>query len=276
VLASTFDVSFSGFGGDSVRAWYHRPASAARDLPIVVRHQGYGDGRGAPHVVSPWVLAGYACLEIDTRGEDATSGHVTRGLLDPLGYAYRRVFTDAVMAIEAVPEIPGVDASRIAVAGASQGGGVSLAVAALTRNVAAVLADVPFLSDFRRGAELSDVPPYAELAAYLAVHPDRVARAFATLAYFDVSNLVVTARAPALFSVGLMDRVCPPSTVYAAYNAYAGPKAMRSYSFNGHEGGGAVQQAEQLRWLADVMPAPGLRDQGRGARGPSEKIQALR
>ena len=56
------------------------------------------------------------------------------------------------------------------------------------------------------------------------------------------------ATAPALFSVGLMDTVCPPSSVYAAYHAYAGPKSIESYTFNDHEGGGPVQEAAQVAW----------------------------
>jgi cephalosporin-C deacetylase len=61
------------------------------------------------------------------------------------------------------------------------------------------------------------------------------------------------ATAPALFSVGLMDPICPPSTVYAAYNAYAGPKEIRVYPFNEHEGGQGHQQADQLRWFARLL-----------------------
>lgn len=47
-----------------------------------------------------------------------------------------------------------------------------------------------------------------------------------------------------------MNPTCPPSTVYAAYNAWTGPKEVREYRFNGHEGGGAFHTAEQLAWLA--------------------------
>ena len=65
-----------------------------------------------------------------------------------------------------------------------------------------------------------------------------------------------------------MDEVCPPSTVYAAYNAYAGPKQIRSYPFAGHEDGRAAQRAEQLRWLADRVPATGRVD-GWVSRGPA-------
>lgn len=70
-----------------------------------------------------------------------------------------------------------------------------------------------------------------------------------TLTYFDAAVLAGQATAPALFSVGLMDPICPPSTVYAAYNAYAGTKQIREYPYAGHEGGGPWQEREQLGWL---------------------------
>ena len=63
-----------------------------------------------------------------------------------------------------------------------------------------------------------------------------------------------------------MDAVCPPSTVYAAFNAYAGAKEMRTYPFNDHEGGQFHQEAVQLGWLAstaaDLPRAPGLATPG--------------
>ncbi|HEU5088818.1 MAG TPA: acetylxylan esterase, partial [Roseiflexaceae bacterium] len=69
--------------------------------------------------------------------------------------------------------------------------------------------------------------------------------------YFDGINLATRARASALFSVGLMDETCPPSTVYAAYNYYGGDKDIRIYHYNHHEGGGAYQTVEKLRFLGE-------------------------
>jgi len=271
-LVDTYDVTFSGFGGDPVRAWYHRPAGVEEDLPVVVRYQGYGGGRGLRHQVGLWPMAGYACLEMDTRGQGsgygpgdtpdpvgagpAHPGYMTRGILDPETYYYRRVFTDAVLAVDATRDLPGADASRVAVAGGSQGGGISLAVTSLRDDVSAALVDVPFLSDFRRGAETSPTAPYTELAGYLAVHRDHVDQVFQTLSYFDASILGASAAAPALFSVGLMDETCPPSTVYAAYNAYGGPKEIRVYPFNDHEGGQSFHESEQLSWMRTTLGEP--------------------
>lgn len=269
-LVDTFDVTFSGFGGDPIRAWYRRPAGTDADLPVIVRYQGYGGGRALSHEAGIWPLAGYACLEMDTRGQGsvwaqgdtpdpigstpAYPGSLTRGILDPETYYYRRVFTDGVRAVDCARILPGIDAGKVTVAGSSQGGGICLAVSGLVPNLIAVLPDVPCLSDFRRASELARTGPYLELAGYLAVHRDYMERAFSTLAYFDVSVLASAATAPALFSVGLMDAVCPPSTVYAAYNSYGGPKDIRVYPYNDHEGGQSFHQAEQLKWLAAVIP----------------------
>ena len=155
---------------------------------------------------------------------------MTRGILDPRTYYYRRVIADAVRAVEAVREHPAVDASRIAVTGGSQGGGLSIAVGGLVDDLAAVMPDVPFLCDLPRALGLADTDPYAEVARYLRVHRDEVETALETLAYFDGAILGRRATAPALFSVGLMDTICPPSTVYAAYNWYGGAREIREYA----------------------------------------------
>ncbi|MEY9932386.1 cephalosporin-C deacetylase-like acetyl esterase [Catenulispora sp. GP43] len=62
----------------------------------------------------------------------------------------------------------------------------------------------------------------------------------------------VRATAPTLFSVALKDDICPPSTVFAAYDVYGGPKEIAENEFNNHEGGGSFHAAVQLRWLAGL------------------------
>src|SRR5215213_9898824 len=52
--------------------------------------------------------------------------------------------------------------------------------------------------------------PYTEITRYFAIHRGVGDSAFTTLSYFDGVNFAKRASAPALFSVGLMDRVCPP------------------------------------------------------------------
>ena len=86
----------------------------------------------------------------------------------------------------------------------------------------------------------------------MKVHRDQAERVFQTLSYFDGLNFAARAKSPALFSVALMDTVCPPSTVFAAYNHYAGPKEIVVYPFNGHENGETIQVERKMRRLAQA------------------------
>jgi cephalosporin-C deacetylase len=66
-------------------------------------------------------------------------------------------------------------------------------------------------------------------------------------------NFSARAKAKALFSVGLMDMICPPSTVFAAYNHYKGEKDIKIYPFNGHEGGGTFHTYEKMKFVKKYL-----------------------
>ncbi len=268
------DVTFSGYDGQRVRGWLLRPLGATGPLPCVVMFEGYGGGRGLPHEWLFWPAAGAAVLVMDVRGQGSghrrgdtpdlgpasgphQSGFLTLGLQSPETYYYRRLFTDAARAVDAARSLPEVDPARVVVGGASQGGGITLATAGLVPDVAAAMPDVPFLCHVERAVEITDAFPYQELRLWLRMHPDDVEQALATVALFDGVTFAQRATAPALFSVGLMDDVCPPSTVFAAHNHYAGPARMQVWPYSGHEGGGAAQALHQLAFLRElgILPA---------------------
>ena len=137
----------------------------------------------------------------------------------PADYYYRRLFTDAVLAVDFVRGVRAAarqpDRGRTAAARAAAS---RIAVAGLVDGLAGVLPDVPFLCDYRRAVAITDAYPYREISDYCQAYRDQVDQVFATLAYFDGTSFAARATAPTLFSVALMDQVCPPSTVFAAYN----------------------------------------------------------
>ncbi|WP_318211060.1 acetylxylan esterase [Streptomyces sp. SJL17-1] len=267
-LIDTYDVTIAGFDGQQVRGWLRVPTGATGPLGCVVEFLGYGRGRGLPHENLLYPAAGYAHFLMDTRGQGWSAapgdtadpaagpggtvpGFLTRGLHAPEAHYYRRLFTDAVRWTEAARALPMVAPERIVVTGFSQGGGIALAVAGLVPGLAGVMPDVPFLCHIRRGAEIAPEPPYTEIAQYLALHRDRVEQTFTTLSYFDAVHFAARADAPALFSIALMDPICPPSTSFTAYHRYAADKAVEVYPFNGHEGGGRVHERTQLAFVRD-------------------------
>lgn len=266
-LVEAYDVTFPGFDGHPIKGWLMLPRDAPGPLPGVVSYIGYGGGRGLPHEHLAWASAGYAQLVMDTRGQGsgggaggdtpdpvgsgpATPGYMTRGIDDPAGYYYRRVFTDAVQAVNVLRGHDRVDASRVAVTGGSQGGGISIAVAGLVDGLVGVMPDVPFLCHFARAIEITPGAPYTEIVKYLSIHRGAEDRVFETLSYFDGVNFARRATAPALFSVAHLDQICPPSTVFAARNHWAQPADIVEYFYNDHEGGGAHQWPRQAAWLA--------------------------
>ncbi|MEJ2853877.1 MULTISPECIES: acetylxylan esterase [unclassified Saccharothrix] len=263
-----WDVEFSGANGDRIRAWYLRP-DTTEDLPTVITYIGYGGGRSVPadHTLLP--AAGYATFVMDTRGQGGRwstgqtpdraeagpehPGVMTRGITSPETYYYTRLITDAALAVEAAASLPGVDPTRIAVSGASQGGGLALAAAALTTDAVRVChADVPFLCDFHRAITLTSADPYAEIANFLAHQTTLIPQALNTLRYVDAALLSRRITATSLLSVGLMDEVCPPSTVYAAYNEIKAPKQIAVFPFSGHQTP-RTHEETKLRHLHDNL-----------------------
>ena len=271
-LIDVFDVTYNGYGGQPIKGWFLLPCDRSKPLPCVVEYIGYGGGRGNPIDWLLWANAGYAHFVMDTRGQGSFwrtgdtpdleldggnpqyPGFMTRGILNPKTYYYRRVFTDAVRAIEAARSNPAVDAKRVAVTGGSQGGGITLAAAGLVPDLAASMPDVPFLCHYRRATELVDSYPYQEITHYCKIHRDKIDIVFNTLSYFDGVNFATRANSSTLFSVGLMDDTCPPSTVFAAYNYYAGLKQIKVWPYNQHEGGDSFQAVEKLKFLAALWP----------------------
>jgi cephalosporin-C deacetylase len=241
-----FAVRFDGFGGGRLAGWYVRPDVRGK-CPGLCWYHGYSQRGPRPLDMIPFAQLGYCVLSMDCRGQNGQSqdtavypeghhlGWMTSGIRDPRTYYYRYVYADSVRALEVLAHREEVDSSRLALTGGSQGGALTLAVAALSRRPVLALPDVPFLCDFRRSIMIAPAGPYPEIAGFLKMFPDQYEQTIRTLSYFDCMNLAPWITCKTVISNGLWDDVCPPSSIYAAYNHMTAEKRMENYPFHKHE-----------------------------------------
>lgn len=259
------DVTFSGFDGHPVKGWMLAPAHGG-SRGTVVQFLGNNTGRGLPEQWTLLPSAGYTTFVMDNRGQSGPAsvgdtpdpvgsgpqivGRMTSGIQRPETYYYRRLFVDAVCAIDTVRSQEKPGAGPLFVAGGSQGGATALAAAALCEGVVGALIEVPLLCDIPRSVETATEGPFLQIRDHLRTRRGDEEAVFGTLSFFDGVHFASRARASALFAVGLQDPVCPPEGVLAAYEAYAGAgKTLRTYPFDGHEHGQWQHRRRQLEFL---------------------------
>lgn len=251
--AECFDLYFTGVRGARIHAKYLRPAQAPAPHPAVVMFHGYSGSAGEWFDKLSYVAMGYSIAALDCRGQGGSSqdvggvvgntyrGHIIRGLDDaPEKLLFRDIYLDTAQLAGIVMSLPEVDAERVAALGGSQGGGLTLACAALEPRIRKAAPTYPFLCDYQRVWEMDlATGAYEELKTYFRQFDPRHEREqeiFTKLGYIDCQHLAPRIRAEVLMGVGLMDTICPPSTQYAAYNKITSPKRTVIYPDFGHEG----------------------------------------
>lgn len=264
-----YEVTYCGLDETPLFAWYLTPETKKDEShPCIVMYQGYTNGRGFPERYAQWVLMGYSVLAVDARGQAGqtgnllgsehgmTKGWVTQGIQDKENSYYMALIADSLKAIEAAAAQPETDASRIAVYGGSQGGGLAMAAAALSPIPCCAVADIPNMCHMDLGLQES-VGSLSEIAEYANLHPERLPLILDNLSYFDNMNLAHRIKIPIMVSVGLKDEVCLPRTIFAAYNRIESEKEIRVYPFLSHRVT-ETQQREGATFLSLYLGGPEL------------------
>lgn len=243
---------FTGTGGARVHAQLLQPVAATEPHPAVLQFHGYSGSSGDWVTKLPFVALGHTVAALDMRGQGGLSvdevpvagwsmaTYLLRGIDDdPDNLLYRQLYLDTARLARIVLDMSDVDADRVGAFGYSQGGGLTIACAALEPRIRLAAPVYPFLSDYRRAWELDlDTQPYDEIRQYFRRRDPMHTRedeVFTRLGYVDVQNLAPRVRAATTMTVSLNDEVCPPSTQFAAYNKLTGPKSYRLYPDFAHE-----------------------------------------
>jgi cephalosporin-C deacetylase len=253
-----YDIHYTSLDGVRISGWYCRPRESAVPPPYpgLLLVPGYISD---PVIPKGWAEQGYAALAVAPRGKvrsrdtvDARyPGLLVENSVDRNTYGYRAFFADACRAVDFMTGRPEVDAARIGVHGSSQGGALTVVLAALRRDVIACgAAGAPYLCGYLTSAKLTNSYPYQEISEHLRLHPEQEAAIAETLPYFDGINFAPLIEAPMLVYIGLEDDVCPPETGFALHAAMRCEKRLIATPGCAHDAGAHWVSADVKSFLA--------------------------
>jgi cephalosporin-C deacetylase len=246
-----YDLYFTSTNNARIYALYVKPKKASKEKsPCILEFHGYGMNSKTIDTKLKWANAGFHVLSMDCRGQGGKStdpggvigntlrGHIIRGIEDRDTLMFKHIFIDTYLLSKIAESFEDIDKDNIMTTGASQGGGLALACAALNPNIKKVAACYPFLCDYKRAWELNCDSAYTEIREWFRLFDplhEREEEIFTRLGYIDLQHLGKRIKGKVLVSVGLEDHICPPSTIFAMYNKLNTDKQMLIYPDYGHE-----------------------------------------
>jgi cephalosporin-C deacetylase-like acetyl esterase len=166
----------------------------------------------------------------DNLNHGAFEGYWETNLDQPDKNYYKRVVAGAVRAVDYIASLPEWNGKDIGVTGASQGGFLSLAVAALDKRITFMAAVHDAMCDYEIALQQRACgwPHYF----YQQKNPDM--RKVEGARYYDGINFARRVACPSFFTFGYNDEVVPPSSSWSVYNVVKAPKTISLYQMTGH------------------------------------------
>ncbi|MFA7493779.1 MAG: acetylxylan esterase [Proteiniphilum sp.] len=166
----------------------------------------------------------------DNLGSGPLNGYQVANMDDKDNYYFKRVYLGCVRAVDFIESLDCFNGQDIAVTGGSQGGALSIITAALDSRIDYLAAFYPALSDLtgylhgRAGGW-----PHMFKDSFTN-KPEKIE----TSKYYDVVNFARFVKVPGWYSWGYNDNVCPPTSMYAAYNVIPGTKELHLFQETQH------------------------------------------
>ena len=242
-----FDVQVDALGAPA-SGYFARPREAQpRSLPIILIMQGAGVTGGNLGQAVSWAQKGMLAMNINAHGLINGQPHafyedLANGALKDYGIDGRDsretcyflgMFLRALRALDFLCTQPEWDGKTVIAYGPSQGGYQALATAALDDRVTFCVAGIPAGCD-HSGMVAGRIAGWPKIVPMTDGKPDT--NVLEAARYFDSVNFAARTKAKGAFlTTGFSDPVCPPTTVYAAFNALpVTDKKIYNDIHNGH------------------------------------------
>jgi cephalosporin-C deacetylase-like acetyl esterase len=259
----SFDVQIPCVPPRPVSGYYSRPKGAApRSLPAILQVHAAGvlssvlaatTGRAknmnalAMDINAHGIPNGQPGSYYDDllKGELKNYPHIGAGNRDTCYFL--GMFLRMQRAIDFLTSQPEWDGRILIVTGSSQGGGQAIVAAGLDPRVTLITANVPALCD-HTGMVVGRIAGWPKLVPAKGATEEEIQAA----RYFDCMNFATRAKAQAVFSVGYIDPVAPPTSIYAMYNNYAGKKQIVPAPLEGHSNWKSFEQAADAAIIKEL------------------------
>ncbi len=184
----------------------------------------------------------------DNLAAGSLNRYMTYNLDNRDSYYYRRVFLGCLRANDFLVGLPQFDGVNLGVIGGSQGGALAIMTAALDSRVKVLAASYPALSDLTGYI-------YGRAGGWFHGFKDEANRTkekIETSKYYDTVNFAKRLKVPGIYSFGYNDEVCPPTSMFAAYNSINAPKKLLLGLEMGH--GNSPEQGERInKWVENYL-----------------------
>jgi Acetyl esterase (deacetylase) len=257
------DIEVNCLGPKPVRGYFAKPEKAApKTLPIVLLVHAAGVKgswcRSEPGNALTYAKMGTLCFDLNAHGmlndqpenyyTDLENGELKtywlQGLTSRDNLYFRGMYLRLLRTIDFLTQQPEWDGKRIMVIGESQGGGQALVAAGLDQRVSAVVAIVPAMCDWLASlsGRMGGWPqPYETDASKKEM--------LKALPYFDAANILKDSKAIIYTEIGLIDMVCPSTSVYTAINQANGQKIIYTVPYRPHH---QPEGALAKTWQEDI------------------------
>jgi cephalosporin-C deacetylase-like acetyl esterase len=252
--------------GNPVSAYYARPVGAKpKSLPAILTVHGAGVSNSGLGSAAGWAADGFISMDMNAHGipngkpaefyaalsNGDLKGYSTRGRESRDTIYFHDMFLRLVRAIDFLTAQPEWDGRTVIVKGSSQGGYQSIVAAGLDPRVTFFVPGVPAGCD-HTGFKAGRINGWPKFIPTGQTAPPGVVEA---VRYYDAVNFATRTKAAALFTVGFIDGTCPPSSVYAAFNAVQGRHDIFNDIPSGHTNSPAAVAAMRKAILDHVKAA---------------------
>ena len=165
--------------------------------------------------------------------QGALKGYPAMNLDNKNDYYYKRVYLGCVRAIDYIFTLEQFDGVNLAVAGGSQGGALSIITAGLDDRVKWIVPYYPALCDLT-GYVYGRAGGWPHMFRNVDTKDPVVKEETKTSEYYDVVNFARYVQAEGFYSWGFNDKVCPPTSMYSAYNVIDARKQLFLAPETGH------------------------------------------